>query len=64
MAQITVISGMERPQRWINDQKLAMGEAAMAPGAAMSSVARNADVSSWLIYKWRRELIGEAGKLT
>lgn len=58
MAQITVISGVERRRQWNDDQKLALIEAAMAPGASVAAVARDADVATSSIYRWRRELCG------
>jgi transposase len=54
MAQITVISGVERRRQWNDDQKLALIEAAMAPGASVAAVARDADVATSSIYRWRR----------
>lgn len=59
MAQITVISGVERRRRWSDGQKLALVEAAIAPGASVAAIARDADVTPSSIYRWRRELCGE-----
>ena len=58
MAQITVISGVERRRRWSDEQKLAFVEAAIAPGASVAVIARDADVASSSIYRWRREFCG------
>ena len=58
MAQITVISGVERRRRWSDDQKLALVQAATAPGASVVATARSADVTPSLIYRWRREIFG------
>ena len=60
MAQFTVISGVERRRRWSDDQKRALVEAAIAPGASVAAIARDADVASSSIYRWRRELCGKA----
>lgn len=60
MAQITVISGVERRRRWSDDQKLALVEAAITPGASVAAIARDADVASSSIYRWRRELCGKS----
>lgn len=60
MAQITVISGVERRRQWSDDQKRALVEASIAPGASVSAIARDADVASSSIYRWRRELCGKA----
>ena len=61
MSQITVISGVERRRRWSDDQKLALVRAATAPGASVLSIARSADVTPSLIYRWRREIFVGAG---
>lgn len=58
MTQFTVISGPERRRRWSLEQKRALVEASMAPGASIAAVARSADLSPALIYRWRRELTG------
>jgi transposase len=60
MAQITVISGVERRRQWSDDQKRAFVEAAIAPGASVAAIAREADVASSSIYRWRREFCGKA----
>jgi transposase len=60
MAQITVISGVERRRRWSGDQKLALVRAATAPGASVVAIARSADVAPSLIYRWRREIFASA----
>jgi transposase len=59
MAQITVISGIERRRQWSDDQKRALVEAAIAPGASVVAIARDADVASSSIYRWRREFCGK-----
>jgi len=56
MAQVHVITGVERRRRWSDDQKRMIVAAAFAPGAVVVEVARRANVSSALIYRWRREL--------
>ena len=61
MGQITVFSGVERRRRWDDDEKLAMVEASLAPGASVARIARERDVAPSLIYKWRRRLCGAAG---
>jgi transposase len=58
LTQFTVISGPERRRRWSLEQKRALVEASMAPGASIAAVARDADLSPALIYRWRRELTG------
>jgi transposase len=56
MGQITVFSGAERRRRWSREQKQALLEAAFAPGAVVSEVARAADIRANQVYRWRREL--------
>ena len=56
MAPIQVITGIERRRRWSEEQKRQIVEAAFAPGANVSEVARQADLHNGIIYKWRREL--------
>lgn len=56
MAQVHVITGAERRRRWSEEQKRALVGAAFAPGAVVSEIARQADVCSSLIYRWRREI--------
>ena len=62
MAQVTIFSGAQRRRRWSDDEKLALVEAAIAPGARIADVARTADVDVSLIYRWRRELCGPRRK--
>ena len=56
MAQVHVFTGAERRRRWSEEQKRTIVAAAFAPGAVVSAVARQADVCSSLIYRWRREI--------
>src|SRR5512147_719021 len=56
MAQVHVLTGPERRRRFSLEQKRAIVAAAFAPGAVVSNVARQADVCSSLIYRWRREV--------
>jgi transposase len=44
MAQVQLISSPERRRRWSAEQKRAIVEAAFAPEAVVSDVARRADV--------------------
>ena len=64
MAQVQVISGVERRRRWSEDQKQQIVKAAFAPGATVSEVARQADLCNSIIYKWRQELQRAAGDFT
>ena len=56
MSQVTVITGQERRRRWPVEERLRILEAACAPGAVVADVARQYDVCTSLIYKWRREV--------
>src|SRR5205807_3462120 len=56
MASIEVLAGPERRRRWSVEQKQAIVAAAFGPGAVVRDVARRADVTASLIYRWRRDL--------
>lgn len=56
MGQITVLSGPERRRRWSGEERLRILNEAFAPGACVVEVARRHDVSTALVYTWRRKL--------
>ena len=56
MGQITVFSGPERRRRWNDEERLEILNEAFAPGACVAEVARRRDVSTPLVYTWRRKL--------
>jgi len=56
MGQITVFSGPERRRRWSDEERLGIVSEAFAPGVCVADVARRRDVSTSLIYTWRRKL--------
>src|SRR5262252_5608438 len=56
VASVEVLAGAERRRLWSSEQKQAIVAAAFAPGAVVRDVARQADVTSSLIYRWRRDL--------
>src|SRR5205807_9896112 len=56
MASVEVLAGRERRRRWSVEQKQAVVAAAFRPGAVVRDVARQADVTPSLIYRWRRDL--------
>ncbi|MBO9545780.1 transposase [Caulobacter sp.] len=58
MSHSTLIMGPERRRRWSAEAKRAVLEAAFAPGAIVVEVAREYEISTSLIYKWRQEAIG------
>ncbi len=55
MVHMTVISGPERRRRWSEAEREEIVAASFAPGAVVAEVARQFDVSTSLIYKWRHE---------
>ena len=57
MGQVTVFSGPERRRRWSDEERLQIVAEAFAPGARVADVCRLHDVSSGLIYTWRRKLL-------
>jgi transposase len=56
MASVEVLAGPERRRRWSIEQKQAIVTAAFEPGVVVREVARRCDVTSSLIYRWRRDL--------
>lgn len=56
MGLVTVYSGAQRRREWSDDEKLALVAAAFANGAKVAEVARRAEVSASLLYRWRRQL--------
>src|SRR5258708_18927070 len=56
MARVEVITGPERRRRWSAEQKQAIVAASLAPGAAVTEVARRAEICPGQIYRWRREI--------
>lgn len=56
MSQITVFSGPERRRRWSEEEPFRILTEAFAPGACVADVARRHDISTGLIYTWRRKL--------
>src|SRR5258708_37597045 len=56
MASVEVLPGRERRGRWSSEQKQSIVAAAFEPGAVVRDVARQADVTPSLIYRWRRDL--------
>ncbi len=56
MGQITVFSGPERRRRWSEEERLHILAEAFSPGACVAEVARRHDISTALVYTWRRKL--------
>ena len=55
MGQVTLLTGPERRRRWSDDERLQILQEAFSPGACVAHVARRHDVSTALIYTWRRK---------
>ena len=53
MASVEVLAGPERRRRWSVEQRQAIVAAAFGSGAVVRDVARQADVTPSLIYRWR-----------
>ena len=56
MGQISVLTGPERRRRWSGDEWHRIVAEAFAPGSCVAQVARDHDISTGLIYTWRRRL--------
>ncbi|MER8377524.1 transposase [Mesorhizobium sp. M1338] len=54
MSHVTLLTGPERRRRWSEEDQCRILAAAFAPGATVTAVARQYDVATSLIYKWRR----------
>ena len=55
MSQITLMTGPERRRRWPEEERRKIVTAAFGPGASVAAVARQYDVATSLIYKWRQQ---------
>jgi transposase len=51
---VTVLTGPERRRRWSEEDQCRILAAAFVPGTTVAAVARQYDVATSLIYKWRR----------
>jgi transposase len=63
MGQVTVFSGPVRRRRWSEEERLQILSEAFAPGACVAEVCRRHDISSALIYTWRRTLLDAGAAL-
>jgi transposase len=61
MTYATVLPGPERRRRWSEEDRRRIVEAAFSPGAVVTDVARRYDVSTALIYNWRKAARGAGG---
>ena len=62
MGRMTLITGVERRRRWSLEERAQILAAVDEPGAVVAEVARRADVSTSLVYKWLREARGVASE--
>ena len=53
-----IITGVERRRRWRVEEKLRIVAECERPGACLAAVARQHDVSSGLLWNWRRQARG------
>jgi transposase len=58
MSYATLRVGPERRRRWSEDQKLGILSAAFSPGGSVAEAARQADICTSLIYRWRQSYLG------
>ncbi len=56
MGQMTIFPGPERRRRWSEAERLRILTEAFSPDACVAQIARRHDVSTGLIYTWRRKL--------
>ena len=60
MTHMTLLTGPERRRRWNEDDRARMLSASFAPGAVVADVARQFEISTSLIYKWRKACLAPA----
>ena len=54
--EVEVINDAGRRRQWTREQKEAILRAAFAPGAVVTAVARQYDITTGLLYSWRKKL--------
>lgn len=59
---MTIFSGPERRRRWTDAERLQILTEAFSPDACVAQIAQRHDVSTGLIYTWRRKLCQPADK--
>lgn len=60
---MTLLTGPERRRRWSEEIRERILTAAFSPGAVVADVARQFDVSTSLIYKWRRAYLAPSAPM-
>ena len=63
MAFATLLTGPERRRRWPEYERRRLVALAFAPGAVVTQVARDNDVATSMIYKWRQEAAAERDRM-
>jgi transposase len=58
MAQVEVITGIERRRTWTEDQKRALVAEAFSSGVRAKDVMRRHDIPGSSLYNWRRQFMG------
>jgi transposase len=61
MAHSILLTGLDRRRSWSDDERRETLAEAFAPGAIVAAVARRREVSTGLIYTWRRNAMRESG---
>jgi transposase len=61
MAHSILLTGPDRRRSWSEDERREILAEAFAPGAIVAAVARRREVSTGLIYTWRRNAMRESG---
>ena len=57
MTQVTILTGRDRRRNWSLEDRRRKLTAACAPSAVISEIARQFDIASSMIYKWRRQAV-------
>jgi transposase len=57
MSHATLLTGPERRRRWHDDDRRRILAAAFSAGAVVAEVARQYEVSTGLIWTWRRQAL-------
>ena len=53
--RVEVLNGVERRQRWADDEKMRIVEETLGPGAKVAAIARRYGISASLLFSWRRQ---------
>jgi len=62
MAQAMLITGTDRRRRWSEEEKVAILVEAFAPGVSPIDVARRWEISTGLLYTWRKRAMAQAAE--